>query len=141
MSALDHYPLIPDFHSLFLWLEIYLTPQTGANQCNQFLSCQPHETSQSVHAKKPAVSTYHPTNQRGYLGFQENTVGNCYVTQFQSPYLSKCGGILTTVSTPPRVSAKGKLQLKINMYKVRICIVHNFTVRIFLSPEMSIIIK
>lgn len=46
-----------------------------------------------------------------------------YVIQLQSPYLSKCGGTLTMVSTLPRVSAKGKSKLKMNLYKMRIYIV------------------
>lgn len=64
-----------------------------------------------MNAKELSVSKYPARNQQSYPGSQENKGGSFYfpcMTQLHLPYLSKCGGILAMVSTPPRVSAEGK---------------------------------
>lgn len=88
-----------------------LSPKTGGNQVPIMLTTW----NIPVHGCKKAllqqVKHYKPTRLSGLSGNREDNFHFHYIKQLQSPYLSKCGGILTTVSTPPRVSTKGKKQI------------------------------
>lgn len=89
------------------------TPKTGRNQCSQ-LPIMLTSWNIPVHWGKKATSQqvkcYKPGRFSGPSREHSRQFLLPLIIQLQSPYLSKCGGIFTMVSTLSRVSAKGKLQ-------------------------------
>lgn len=105
----------PKFESCFFLVSLIFLPLRLMQSGSQGADLMKYPSSGM---QKSSVSPQSAVNQQHYLAFRK-TWRTLFISAYYTvsiSYLSKWGGILTMVSTPPKVSVKGKftkLQLDI----------------------------